>query len=82
MFPGCPEHCNVEGGLSKYFRNIACRLGMGPTPGFLFNGISLQIVRALIDFRLSKVDASVLAKTAIRSLSSFASALNFLLSSI
>ena len=27
MFPGCPEHCNVEGTLSEYSRNIACRLG-------------------------------------------------------
>ena len=55
---------------------------MGLTPGFLFNGISLQVVSALIDFGSTKVDASVLAKTAICSLSSFASVLNFLLSSI
>ena len=27
MFPGCPEHCNVEGTLSEYSRNIPCRLG-------------------------------------------------------
>ena len=27
MFPRCPEHCNAEGTLSEYFRNIACRLG-------------------------------------------------------
>ena len=27
MFPGCSEDCNVEGTLSKYSRNIACRLG-------------------------------------------------------
>ena len=27
MFPGCPEHCNAEGTLCKYSRNIACRLG-------------------------------------------------------
>ena len=26
MFPGYPEHCNVEGTLSQYSRNIACRL--------------------------------------------------------
>ena len=25
--PGCPEHCSVEGTLSKYSQNIACRLG-------------------------------------------------------
>ena len=28
MFPGCPEHCNVEGTLSEYSWNIACRLGV------------------------------------------------------
>ena len=27
MFPGCPEHCNVEGTLSEYSRNIAWCLG-------------------------------------------------------
>ena len=29
MFPGCPEHCNVEGKLSEYSRNIASRQGRG-----------------------------------------------------
>ena len=28
MFPGYPENCNVEGTLSKYSWNIACRLGL------------------------------------------------------
>ena len=27
MFRGCREHCNTEGTLSEYSRNIACRLG-------------------------------------------------------
>ena len=27
MFPRCLEHCNAEGTLSEYLRNIACRLG-------------------------------------------------------
>ena len=27
MVPGCPEHCNVEGTLGEYSRNIACQLG-------------------------------------------------------
>ena len=27
MFLGCPEHCNSEGTLNKYSRNIAYRLG-------------------------------------------------------
>ena len=27
MFPGCVEHCNMEGTLSKYLRNIAFQLG-------------------------------------------------------
>ena len=27
MFPGCSEHCNAEGTLCKYSRNIACQLG-------------------------------------------------------
>ena len=27
MFPGCPKHCNAEGTLSEYSRNIACLLG-------------------------------------------------------
>ena len=26
MFLRCPEHCDTEGTLSKYSRNIACRL--------------------------------------------------------
>ena len=26
MFPGCPEHYNAEGTLSKYSRNVACQL--------------------------------------------------------
>ena len=51
-------------------------------PGFLFNGISQQVVNALIDFGLTIVDESALVKTAICSLSSFASVLNFLLSII
>ena len=42
---------------------------MGLTSRYLFNGISQQVVSALIDFGLTKVDASVLAKTAICSLS-------------
>ena len=46
---------------------------MDLTPGFLFNGISLQVVSALIGFESTKVDASALPKTAIWSLSSFAS---------
>ena len=50
---------------------------MGLTPGFLLNGISLQVVSALTDSESTNDDASVLAKTAICSLSSFASALNF-----
>ena len=55
---------------------------MGLIPGLLFNGISLQLVSALIDFGLTIVDASVLAQTAICSVSSSASVSNFLLSSI
>ena len=63
------------------------RLKTSPTPmvlmpGFLFNGISQQVVNALIDFGLTIVDESALVKTAICSLSSFASVLNFLLSII
>ena len=27
MYPGSPEHCNAEGTISEYSRNIACRLG-------------------------------------------------------
>ena len=27
IFPGCPEHCNAEGTLSKYLRNTSCQLG-------------------------------------------------------
>ena len=27
MFPGWPEHCNDEGTLSEYSRNIVCWLG-------------------------------------------------------
>ena len=27
MFPGCPDHCNAEGALSEYSRNIAYGLG-------------------------------------------------------
>ena len=46
---------------------------MGLKPGLLFKGISLQLVVALIDFGSTIVDASVLAKTTIYYLSSFAS---------
>ena len=28
MFPGCRERCNVNGTLSEYSRNIACRLNI------------------------------------------------------
>ena len=28
MLPEFPKHCNAEGTLSEYFRNIACRLGL------------------------------------------------------
>ena len=28
MFHGCSEHSNIEETLSKYSRNIACRLGL------------------------------------------------------
>ena len=27
MFPGCPEHSNIEGTLSKYSQNIMWQLG-------------------------------------------------------
>ena len=39
MFPGCPEHCNAEGTLSEYSRNIACRLGirLNATHYFIMN---------------------------------------------
>ena len=50
---------------------------MGLTPEFLFNGISLKVVNASIDFGSTIVDTSVLAETAIFSLSSFVSVFNF-----
>ena len=43
MFAGCPEHCNAEGTLSQYSRNIACRVGTNFSPSLPLSGKSNQI---------------------------------------
>ena len=49
MFPGCPEHCNIEGTLSEYSRNIAGPLrGNMPVKCFVLF-LHLQILQVVGD---------------------------------
>ena len=49
MFPGCPEHCNVEGTLSEYSRNIVFRLGGSIPAKYIVSFLHLQILQVVGD---------------------------------